>query len=125
MRFDPAWLFEGLTDAQIKGVVKVSWRLVLITHIAWVCGWLSVIGIASPFARADEVASIQRKTNVLLRAAIDSSLRGLVRARCQVTGERELEVVNNEIDIQKDEWQTLTGREWKEPSAPCKVEGRG
>lgn len=121
MRFDPTWLLEGLTESQVKGVIRVSWRAALVIHIAWVCGWLAFIGIPAPFARADSVAKLERNTNVLLRAAIDTSLRGLLEARCQVTGERERDTINREINLQKTEWHALTGREWLEPAEQCKT----
>lgn len=121
MKFEPAWLLEGLSDTQIQGVIKVGWRAALAIHIAWVCGWLAMVGIPAPFAKADDVTKIERKTDALLRAAIDTSLRGLLEARCQVTGYREREVINNEINIQKTEWHSLTGREWIEPSEQCKT----
>lgn len=119
--FDPAWLLEGLTEAQIKGVIKVGWRAALVVHIAWVCGWLVFLGVPAPFAKADRFDDVERKTNILLRAAIDTSLRGLIEARCQVVGYREREVINNEINVQKLEWHSLTGREWVEPSEQCKT----
>lgn len=121
MRFDPAWLLEGLTDTQIKGVIKVGWRAALVVHIAWVCGWLAFIGIPAPFAKAGDVTKLERKTDVLLRAAIDTSLRGLLEARCQVVGQREKEVIDREINIQKIEWYAVTGREWIEPREQCKT----
>lgn len=121
MRFDPAWLLEGLTETQVKGVIKVGWRMAIVGHIAWVCGWLTFVGIPAPFASADEVAGIGRKTDVLLRAAIDTSLRGLLEARCQVTGRRELDVITREIEIQKAEWHSVTKREWIEPAEQCKT----
>lgn len=122
MKLDPAWLLEGLTEAQIKGVIKVGWRLAIVVHIGWVCGWFQPIGLDPPFARAGDVTTLERKTDVLLRAAIDTSLRGLMKARCQVTGERERQVIDNEINVQKAEWHSLTKREWQEPREPCKVE---
>lgn len=121
MKFDPAWLLEGLTDAQIKGVIKVSWRMALVVHIAWVCGWLAFIGLPPPFASAADVDNLERKTDVLLRAAIDTNLRGLLEARCQVSGRWERETIDREIGIQKAEWHALTGREWLEPREQCKT----
>lgn len=121
MRFDPAWLLEGLTAEQIKGVIKVGWRIAIVGHIAWVCGWLAFMGIPAPFARAEELVGLERKTDVLLRAAIDTSLRGLLEARCQISGPIERETLNREINIQKTEWHALTKREWIEPAEQCKT----
>lgn len=121
MKFDLAWLVEGLTESQIKGVVKVSWRAALVVHIAWVCGWMTFVGIPAPFARAGDVTTLEHKTNVLLRAAIDTNLRGLIEARCQVSGRWERETIDREIGIQKAEWHALTGREWLEPREQCKT----
>lgn len=121
MKFDPLWLVEGLTETQIKGVIKVGWRAALAVHIAWVCGWLAFLGIPAPFAKAADVSTLERKTDILLRAAIDTSLRGLLEARCQVVGQIERETLNREINIQKAEWYILTHREWIEPYEQCKT----
>lgn len=121
MRFDPAWLVDGLTDSQVKGVIKVTWRAVIVFHIGWVCGWMEPLGFPAPFAKADTVDKLERKTDVLLRAAVDTALRGLLEARCQVTGQRELDVIDREINIQKAEWHALTKREWIEPREQCKT----
>lgn len=121
MKFDPAWLLDGLTDVQVRGVIKVAWRLAIVVHIGWVCGWLEPMGISPPFAQAKDVTVLERKTNILLRAAIDTSLRGLIEARCQVTGPRERDTIDREINLQKTEWYALTGREWLEPHEQCKT----
>lgn len=44
----------GLTKEQQRLIVRSGWVLFVSFHIAWVCGWLAVLGMGSPFALADE-----------------------------------------------------------------------
>lgn len=55
MKIDPKWLLFGLSEDQINGVFTVSWRVIIIVHISWACGWLGITGLGSGFANASDV----------------------------------------------------------------------
>jgi hypothetical protein len=43
----------GLTKEQRALLMRAAWFTVVSGHILWVCGGLTVVGLASPFARAE------------------------------------------------------------------------
>lgn len=58
MKLDPKWLTTGLTDEQVRGVVVVGWRALLVGHIAFAFGWLAWAGLPG-FAYAGDVTRVQ------------------------------------------------------------------
>lgn len=47
-----------LSKEQVNGVMRVGWRVVIIVHILFACGWLTAFGLVG-FARADEISGIK------------------------------------------------------------------
>lgn len=45
-------------EAQVV-VVRAVWVIFVTVHILWVCGWLSILGAAPPFAAAAEYAKAE------------------------------------------------------------------
>lgn len=59
--FDPKWLLFGLSQTQIDGVFTVSWRVIIIFHISWACGWLGAFGVGGGFALATDFDRANRE----------------------------------------------------------------
>lgn len=41
--------------------MRASWVVIVTAHILWVCGWLAMLGLGTPFAKADEVRDLSRE----------------------------------------------------------------
>jgi hypothetical protein len=46
----------GLSRDQQVLITRAAWVLFVTFHILWVCGWLSILGLAPPFAVAADAA---------------------------------------------------------------------
>jgi hypothetical protein len=51
----------GMSDSQVRGFIVMSWRVLVLIHIAWVCGLLGSIGLSAPFAKAQTAVEIQKE----------------------------------------------------------------
>jgi hypothetical protein len=91
-------LLQGLSKEQVRGVFTVSWRVALIVHIAWLCGFLVPFGIAPPFAKADVVATLQTDVGAIVAELksdridrLDADIFATRRLQCEAikTGTQE------------------------------------
>lgn len=85
-------LFTGdATPEQKRFLVRMSFRFLLVFHIAWACGWLSFLGL-SGFAQADTITDL--KTEV---ASIKSSLAVAEVVRQRDAMESEIRRLDQEL----------------------------
>ena len=52
------FLFRDLSRDQVSAVLRVGWRVGVMIHIAFACGWLSMFGL-SGFAQAEEISGLK------------------------------------------------------------------
>lgn len=119
MKLDLKWLFVDLTDEQIKGVVTMAWRGLLIIHIAWACGWFSYIGIPG-FATASETQDMKTQIASLRVEALEGKLFDTRLKQCaiEVTGTPlERQYYRERMSKLKRDFKDLTGEQYEE--APC------
>ncbi len=90
-------------------------------HIAWICGWLVVFGVASPYARADDmqrlassVATLQKNVNIGTRISLGREIRDQMAVRCHTTDESALQGLSNYIESLQSEYLDLTGQRYPE-----------
>jgi hypothetical protein len=114
MKLDLSLLLVGLSDEQVKGVITVSWRGLLLVHILWACGWLGYIGLSGGFALADDfksfkVQSQQRRLKDLRLELLDTKWK-----QCAANGEawKGYYQTYNELRL---EYKSLTGAEAPDP----------
>jgi hypothetical protein len=108
----------GLTRDQRRLLIRIAWVLGVSGHIAWVCGFLSIIGLASPFARADRVEKLERSAQISARISLAQEYRVQVRAYC-VVDERYKEGVLIIIErIRSDYTEITNGQTLPEPRCP-------
>lgn len=116
MKIDPAWLLEGLTESQIKGVIKVGWRGLIVCHILWACGWTGYIGLSGGFAKAEDLARVKEEYKSKRVKELSTELLDTKGKHCNATGEawRLYYRAYNEL---RAEYYQLTLREFPDP--PC------
>jgi hypothetical protein len=53
-----SFITRGLDSGQILGGLTMIWRLGIVIHVLWVCGFLVSFGLPAPFAKAERVDAI-------------------------------------------------------------------
>lgn len=116
-------------------LIRVFWVVAVTGHIAWVCGFLTFIGLSSPFVAAGEIEQFKVVQTAKLDSLIakqEASERLLTRtlaqgkAReirdtltriCIAKTSAEKARLNEDKDRLQDEYMSLTGLRFIEP--PC------
>ncbi len=88
----------GLKPTHVKVLIRVGWVSIVSIHIAWVCGWLGFVGLATPFARAADVQDIQKTLRVSAEIQLQSELRAQKNMWCKNTDEKTRETIMHRID---------------------------
>lgn len=111
------FLFEALSlDLKQRGLImRVSWITFVTVHIFWVCGWLTVFGVISPFADAADLAELQRTAAVSARLSLAQEIRTQLLAKCLVTDPRVKESLAVTIDKLQIEYSQYAGTRYPEP----------
>lgn len=63
-----------IPPAHRKMLVTVMFRLLLVVHVAWACGWLASFGLPG-FAQVSELRQVVRGQKIQQRTAYESELR--------------------------------------------------
>lgn len=116
MNFDPKWLTAGLSDEQVKGVVTVGWRGLIVVHILWACGWTSYLGLAGGFAKAEDFNAFKQESKARRIQELGTNLLDLKAKQCSATGEAWRLYYRAYNDLRAEYYQ-LTLREFPDP--PC------
>lgn len=63
-----ALLTEGfkLNTEQRGLIIRVGWVVFVTFHIGWVCGWLGVLGMASPFVAAHDLKESEQRMQMAI-----------------------------------------------------------
>lgn len=104
----------GLKPRQQSLVIRILWVLAVSGHIAWVCGFLAVIGLPSPFARADEVKGIQQTLEASARVTLGREIREQSRVRCSATDQAIIDSITRYIDSLQTEYERIAGQRYPE-----------
>lgn len=136
MKWDDVIAFD-LTPAQKKLALRIGWRVALITHIFWACGWLAVFGL-SGFVRADDMrrniesatkpleATVAEQNKLLervsrqlidqLASSVAAEIRAKIAKRCAEPDSRERERLNGEIYRLQQQYVEYKGSTYTEPA---------
>lgn len=101
----------GLNRSQQQLIIRTLWVLIVTTHILWACGMLGIFGLASPFARADEVAELKRSTTVIEKIQLTQEMRVQTIYWCKAKDEGERTAFEQALDRLRDEYKRITGGE--------------
>lgn len=90
-------------------------------HILWVCGWLTPIGLAAPFAQADELNSrvaqiIRDELSVKRQQDLPGLMLDAKQKYCTASGEARRLHFSTYNNL-RSEYFRLTQREYPDP--PC------
>lgn len=118
--FSALTLAFGLTPRQQTLVIRIAWVVVVSTHIAWACGFLTILGL-SGFARADDVRELQKTVAASARVTISQEIRQQVRVRCATKDQNVADSLTRYIDNLQVEYERLAGQRFPEP--PCGTSG--
>lgn len=119
MSLDPKWLAFDLTAEQAKGAVIVGWRAVLVAHVLWACGWLSVTGLGGGFAYAGDVAKVSSDLASLKVELIEQQIWDMRIKQCDLTREGQDSTEHRRRLTQLlTKYQTLTGQQY--PLLECR-----
>ena len=67
----------GITRQQLQLLIRAAWVVFVSFHILWVCGWLSILGLATPFATAAEVEKQNATLQTVAAQLLDEQLHKL------------------------------------------------
>lgn len=97
-------------------LLRVLWVLLVSAHIAWACGWLTMIGLTG-FAKAESVQELQRTVSSSARVTLSQEIRAQARVRCQSTDAAVRDSITRYIDSLQSEYERVAGQRFPEP--PC------
>lgn len=106
----------GVGRAQQRLFFRAMWVLAVTGHMAWVCGFLAGVGLASPFVRAEDIAPLKQQVATLERAATASArinLQQEIRAQtnlyCSLPDGNTRDYVMRRIDELRAELYEIAG----------------
>jgi hypothetical protein len=73
----------GLTVEQQRLIVRVAWVSFMTFHVFWACGWLTVVGLATPFASASEVKDLVQEVRDARKEALEKDLIQIRGFQCR------------------------------------------
>lgn len=108
----------GFTEKQLAKTVTLIWRLLVTGHILWVCGFLAVVGLASPFVRleavepiTEQVAELTDTIKLTTKLALLRELRVQQDIYCATPDTRLKAGIQYTIDRLKEDYRKLMGVE--------------
>lgn len=73
----------GLTKEQRIFIVRVGWVGFVSIHIAWVCGWLTPLGLETPFAHSNTLTMLVNIVNSERVERIDRDIQTVRAQQCR------------------------------------------
>lgn len=107
----------NLNRRQQAMVLRVGWVLLVTTHIAWACGWLTLWGL-SGFARAEELSKVQAAVVASAKVTLSQEIRAQARVRCKSTDQAVVDSITRYIDSLQTEYEKIAGQRFPEPPCP-------
>lgn len=109
--------FLGIKREHQGKFFVAAWVLGMTGHAAWVCGFLAAFGLASPFARAEDVDKLKRAALITARIQLQGEIRAQTKAYCSISDAVTREYILRRIDSLRGELYELT--QVNEPSPTC------
>lgn len=108
----------GLDRRRQALLIRILWVLAVSGHIAWVCGALTLFGLPTPFARADDLQRIQTTVEASARVTLSQEIRAQSLLRCRTTDAALADSLTRYIDGLQTEYERITGKRYPEPGCP-------
>lgn len=102
-------------------LIRIFWVILVSAHIAWACGWLTMIGLVG-FARADELKELRQTVQASARVTLSQEIRAQARVRCLSSDSMVRDSITRYIDSLQNEYERIAGGRFPEP--PCEVVSR-
>lgn len=116
-KFDLITEAFGLNSDQRKLLLRVIWVLSVSTILAYILGALTIIGIAAPYARAEEVKDIRQTIEASARVTLGREIREQALIRCRSTDPAVRDSLTRYIDALQGEYERIANQRYPEP--PC------
>ena len=111
-----AWLTQ-LSPREMWQFLLIIWVATVSVAIAHICGWLVAFGLASPFAQAGDLASIQKNIKISATINLTRELRDDYNTLCGKVDDALRVRIAAEIDLLQQDFLDLTGHYY--PPQPC------
>lgn len=112
--------------------LRALWVLGVSGHVAWICGFLTVAGLNSPFVRAEDIGKVEQKvtaveqkvtalersSQVSARIQLQGEIRAQTKAYCGLRDPVEREYVLRRIDSLRAELFEIAKLSTPEPNCP-------
>lgn len=110
----------GLKPEHQRVLIRTGWVLFVSGHVFWVCGFLAGFGLASPFARAEDVEELKKASVISARIQIQGEIRAQTKAYCQLPDGIAREYVLRRIDDLRAELYEIAKIRAPEPNCEPK-----
>lgn len=83
-------------------------------HVLWICGWLTILGFAEPYAYAGDVNNLQMRVVSLQASRLDNDLRDAKTKICLAVQQRNQTVLDawgRILEQVKQQYRDQLGRE--------------
>jgi len=108
----------GLDRKRQALVLRILWVLAVSGHIAWACGWLSMVGLGG-FAKADDMSRLQQTVDASARVTISQEIRAQSRVRCASADQAVRDSLTRYIDSLQISYERVAGQRY--PELPCEL----
>ncbi|MGH7743931.1 MAG: hypothetical protein ACREQ5_03810 [Candidatus Dormibacteria bacterium] len=107
----------GLNPKTQGLILRVAWVSIVSFHILWVCGWLAFIGLASPFAKAEDFARLAKNVQISATINLSRELRDEYGVYCEskTRDPAAAAAVLKYIEQLQVEYQQIIGTRYPEP----------
>lgn len=107
----------GLSKEHRRILLRVFWVIGVSTTLAYILGALTIIGIAAPYANAEDVDQLKQTVNASARVTLSQEIRAQSRVRCRATDQHIVDALTRYIDSLQLEYERIAGARLPEP--PC------
>lgn len=105
----------GLKPGQSRLVIRIGWVAFVTAHILWVCGFLAGLGIASPFAKAEESKAVNDMVLDLRVQILETSLLDARLRQCKADTPETKQYYYERLQEKMNQYFNITGRNYKPP----------
>lgn len=106
----------GLSPSQIKLLIRTGWVALVSVHMLWVCGLLTTIGLASPFANATEAESLKDNVSEIKIQLLEQSLLEARLRQCKAETPDSKQYYFERLQEKMNAYYNLTRRNYPIPA---------
>lgn len=107
----------GLTDKQIKFLLRTGWVIALSMFMLWASGALAFAGIGvSPFASASEVARLNQDVTGIKVQLLEQTLFDVRLRQCKAESTESRQYYYERLQEKMNDYFYITGRNWQPPA---------